>query len=144
MKKLTALALSATLLLSIHAAQARSAAQVQQQIDSATAETLSVYERSGMAGLQENTQRCYRSTAVPAFRCVYLDMTARLLDEGIAKTRGYSTYDFFTNDTLFDARVAPTFESLNLRDDEVGQYVQSLGQAIESSLYQQMQKRLSR
>jgi hypothetical protein len=129
MKHVSRLLLLVVLLISVHA-QARTKAEIQEDLIKATKTAVAVYRNNGMLGLIGKTKDCYGNVKINKFYCVYLDLASRRIDQlmiAAAAREGINIQktEFF-DDELFMSRVVPVFIKANMDREGSKEYLDLL------------------
>lgn len=102
-------------------AQARTAEDVERELKQAAEKVASTYRNGGMSDLVAVTKECYQRVAQNGFRCVYLDLGSRYIDQA-ASSAGMPATSYFS-DQLFGARVNSVFRMTNLTSQQAADYI---------------------
>ena len=107
--------------------------------------TVEVYSDSGMAGLASMVQDCYDDNLQKSkFYCIYLDIASRYVDQyfiAAAARRGmkFPKMEYF-DDKLFVHRTRTVFDKMNIKRDEMDEYVLTLtpviNKLVEDNIFQ--------
>lgn len=114
--------------------QARTEAEVKSDMVKAAKTAVNEYEQTGMAGLIDKTENCYKNVRLNQFYCVYIDLASRHIDqvmvEGSAKQGMAFPKNEFFDDKLFGARIAKVFNKANMNMETSNDYLRSATPAI--------------
>lgn len=88
--------------------QHRTEQLIRSDAQAAARHAISELRANGMQGLIDDVRKCYDITALPAFKCVYLDIAAWHIDKDTGAALGTNgpTHDYFDTQTM-NARIAP-------------------------------------
>jgi hypothetical protein len=95
----------------------RTAQEIRSDAQWAAQHAVSEVKANGIQGLIDDITKCYDTTVMPAFRCIYLDMAGWSIDTSMGKTLGLDgpTKEFFLGQTM-DGRLRPQMNIQHLTE----------------------------
>jgi hypothetical protein len=95
----------------------RTAQEVRSDAQWAAQHAVSEVKANGIRGLIDDITKCYDTTVMPAFRCIYLDMAGWSIDTSMGKTLGLDgpTKEFFVGQ-IMDERLRPQMSAQQLTE----------------------------
>ncbi len=118
------------LMISATAWAARTGDDIQKDLNKAAKTSVEIYNKSGMAGLIGETEKCYVNSKINKFYCVYFDLASRHIDQIMVEAAAKQGMTFpkteFFDDELFGSRIGPVFANANMDMDKSNKYLQKM------------------
>jgi hypothetical protein len=114
------------------ASTSRSMADMANELTQAPKIAIAVIRKRGILGLIKEISDCYKSGGKAnemLFKCVYLDIAARHIDQIAAEALHTSINPFF-QDSKFGARIGPVLQEAHMDVDGANRYLRSISAAI--------------
>lgn len=98
----------------------RTAQEIRSDTQWAAQHAVSELKANGLQGLVDDITKCYDTTMMPAFRCVYLDVAAWSIDSSMGKSLGLNgpTKEYFASQAI-NGRLAPQMTAQGLSEAQV-------------------------
>lgn len=103
---------------------AKSPKDVQKEVNEAVNAVYKIYKKNGMSGLITYTTQCYEKTNNTEFRCVYIDLASRYIDQVMVEQLHFPPTEFYS-DELFGPRIFAVFTNKNMNEDKSNEYLQA-------------------
>ncbi len=124
MKQIIRLAIVVVVLMVTATSYARTAKEMQKEMNDAVSTVLKIYKNEGMSGLINFTSQCYNQTKNNEFVCVYIDLASRYLDQMMVEQNKLPPTEFF-GDELFGPRIFGVFVNKNMDEAKSNEYLRA-------------------
>jgi hypothetical protein len=113
----------------------RSAQDIRGDAVWAAQHAVSELKASGIQGLIDDIRKCYDTTAMPAFRCIDLDMAGWSIDSSMGKSLGLNgpTKEYFAS-SIMDGRLAPQMNAQGLTQEQAKAQVMATLSLMQSAV----------
>jgi len=125
MKKLT-LTLFTCLLTIVCFAQAQPNGNIATDLAQAAKTAVATYRESGMAGLVEETKECYEKTSGKQFKCVYVDLASRRIDQLSIVGTKFPPNVFFANEQFGSRMQSALLGRANMSQEQANEYLRGM------------------
>lgn len=119
-------------------AQAQANVNIAADVVEAAKTAIATYRESGMTGLIRKTKECYQKLNGQQFKCVYLDLASRRIDQLSTVGTNFPPNIFFSNEQFGTRMKSALLESAKMSQEQANEYLQTTTPVINHLIEKQL------
>lgn len=112
---------------------ARTEQELKKDVYKVSSKIVTTYQNSGMGGVEESSQECWKEIEKQEFKCLYIDMAARYIDRLGGGGNAFPLNAYF-DDEQFGTRAVSFFNQKKISMDNANMYMSTMQPVVNNAV----------